>query len=184
MATKKTRATAVKLSQPTAILLTPIVDGVLSADTIFFEDVVRDTTSFLQDENDETSIQNEIYDDDILQNIYSGKYQFAATVGDTQQDLMSKLLGFSTNTAKTSAYAPAKFKEIWAKVSVVFENDGELVALTAPKLKLNSRASFESLATGMGQILLAGTAYPTPVTVDEGTVNTPFHIDYDFTMPA
>lgn len=189
MAVKYTDASAVKNIKPSYIVAT-LFDGTESGDTpngdtYVLEDVVQDTTSMSQDDNDTTDIDCETSDDPIISVVKNGKYQFSAEVGDTQKDLLVGLVGFTYDNAAKKAYAPAAYSKRYAKIDVVFENaDGSLNAYVIPKLQLNSKLTIESLNSNLGRIALAGTASPITVIVSGKSVRTPFYVDENYTLPT
>lgn len=133
--------------------------GVPVGDEIFeFDEVLRDTTSLSQDDNDVSDIENEVSDTPIEQFITLGKYQFAATIEDVQAPILIAFLGFKS--AGNTCYAPASYHDKYAKIVVVTRDQNDnLVALICPKVKLNSKMILESLNSALGGINLAGTAY-------------------------
>lgn len=189
MAVKNTDATAIKNIKPSYIVATLFAgtetDDTPIGDTYILEDVVRDTTSMSQDDNETTDIECETSDTPIISIVTTGKYQFAAEVADTQADLLKSLVGFTADASGKKSYAPAKYSKKYAKVDVVFENaDGSLCAYTIPKLQLNSKLLIESLNSNLGRISLAGTATNVTVTVGGKSIQTPFYVDENYTLPT
>lgn len=190
MATVKyTDASSVKNIKPSYIVATLFAgtetDDTPIGDTYVLEDVVEDTTSMSQDDNETTDIECETSDNPIISVVKSGKYQFAAEVADTQTDLLKALVGFEEDATGKKVYAPAKYTKRYAKVDVVFENaDGTLNAYVIPKLQLNSKLLIESLNSNIGRISLAGTAQNITVTVNGKKVQTPFYVDNNYTLPS
>jgi hypothetical protein len=130
----------------------------LSDDIYEFDEVLRDTTSLSQDDNDTSDIENEVSDTPIDQFLTLGKYQFAATVEDIQRALLIAFCGFSELNG--IAFAPSQYEDLWAKVVVVTRDQNKhKVALICPLLKLNSKLILESLNSALGGFSLAGTAY-------------------------
>lgn len=89
MAVNNTGATAKKFIKPSYIVATLFTgteeDDVPKGDSYILEDVVEDTTSIAQDDNDVNDIECETSDSPILSIVKLGKYQFAAEVADTQK---------------------------------------------------------------------------------------------------
>ena len=177
MAVNKTGATAKKFIKPSYIVATLFTgseqDDVPKGDSYILEDVVEDTTSIAQDDNDVNDIECETSDSPILSIVKLGKYQFTAEVADTQKDLLVALMGF----------APAQYKKLYAKIDVVFEEGETMTAFVVPKVQLNSKLMLESLNSNVGRINLAGTAYDANVSDGEKTIRTPFYVDSAYTLP-
>ena len=184
MAVTKTRSTAVKISKPYALLITPFSGDTLGTKTYQLQDVVRDTTSLIPDDNTVNDIENEYSDEPILSNVILGKTQFAATVGDVQKDLVKDLIGFTVDATSGKAYAPASYSDKYAKIDIVLKKGSGYVGYVCPKVLLNGKTTIESLSSGMAQIPLAGTAYSTDITDGTETYFSPWYIDYSYAMPS
>ena len=188
MTVKKTGATARIISKPKAIVATILNNngGVFTkGDTFIFEHVLKDSTKFSQDDPTKQTIENEVSDTAIKDVVTAGKYNFESTIEDIQPDLVCAMCGFVANTEKTKIFAPEGYKEIYAEIAVVLDGgDGKMVAEIAPKVQLNSKLILESLSSSLAGFSLAGTAYNTEVTDGEKKYNTPFYIDYNYTIPS
>lgn len=187
MATKvtSTGAGAIKLSKPSHIIVRPF-NGNAAGDNYYdLDDVVRDTTSISQDDNDTTDIERETSDAPIMSIVTTGKYQFAAEVADTQAPVLTALCGFTKGT-DGKIYAPSGYKLMYAEVAVVFDNaDGTThTALILPKLQLNSKTTIESLNSNLAKVALAGTGQLVEVKDGDVTRKTPFYIDPAYTLPV
>ncbi len=94
-----TGAGAVKFIKPDYIVAT-LFDGTETdesapkGDSYILEDVIEDTTSISQDDNDTTDIECETSDSPIISIVKLGKWQFAAEIGDTQKELLAALCDF------------------------------------------------------------------------------------------
>ena len=64
-------------------------------DSFILEDVVEDSTSISQDDNDTTDIECETSDSPIISIVKLGKWQLAAEIGDTQAALLAALCDFT-----------------------------------------------------------------------------------------
>lgn len=185
MAMTNTGATAVKLSKPTHIIVTPYDGDTKGAEVYDLEDVVRDTVSVSQDDNETTDIERETSDTPILSIVTTGKYQFAAEVADTQAGVLKSLCDFTVDT-DGKMYAPSTYATKYAEVAVVFTQGKKNVALILPKLQLNSKATIESLNSNLAKVALAGTAQLADITLKDAStkIKVPFYIDPDYTLPA
>lgn len=155
-------------------------------DSYILEDVVEDTTSISQDDNETTDIECETSDSPIISIVKLGKYQLAAEVGDTQAELLKSLCGFIADEAGKRTIAPSAYKPIYAKFDVVqTQPDGtKMVAYVLPKVQLNSKLTIESLNSNLAKIALAGTAKDITLTIGAKTYRTPFYINHDYTLPT
>ena len=190
---KKTSATAIKVAKPKFVFATLLTKGEGGAyeksETVYqLEDILADSTSLTQDENEVNTIDNELSDEPIMQNVTLGAWQFTTTVEDIQPDLLKDLCGFTVDGTKV--YAPNSYTERFAEVAVVLDGgvDGEgeqkYVAYVMPKLQLNARAILESLKSGMAGFALAGTAMSMEMTVKSTPTKVPVYIDQDYTLPT
>lgn len=187
-----TGSTAIKLVKPKYIVASLYTgaeaEGAEPAgDTFILEDVVRDTFSISQDDNDTTDIERETSDTPIKSIVTLGAWQIAAEVADTNGELLAGLCGFTYDATVKKAYAPSSYEERYAKVSVAFTNpkdNTKLSAYTLPKVQLNSKMTIESLNSNIGRIALAGTAQLAKVSVNGGTIDTPFYAEEEYTLPV
>jgi len=196
MAVKNTGATALKFVKPDNIVITLYngadgeADNDPKGDTYILDDVVRDTTSITQDDNETTDIERETSDTPILSIVTAGKYQLAAEVADTQSDLLVDVCDFEKDEKDNKVYAPQGYKIKYAKVAVVA---GKTAAIL-PKVQLNTKVTMESLNTNIGKIALAGTAQLANITIskkkssgsdfDTKVIKTPYYIDPNYTLPT
>lgn len=155
-------------------------------DSYILEDVVENTTSISQNDNETTDIECETSDSPIISIVKLGKYQLAAEVGDTQAELLKSLCGFIADEAGKRTIAPSAYKPIYAKFDVVqTQPDGtKMVAYVLPKVQLNSKLTIESLNSNLAKIALAGTAKDITLTIGAKTYRTPFYINHDYTLPT
>ena len=187
-----TGSTAIKLIKPKYIVATLYAGTEAdteepTGDTYILEDVVRDTFSISQDDNDTTDIERETSDTPIKSIVTLGSWQLSAEVADTNGTLLSGLCGFTYDSTAKKAYAPSSYEERYAKVTVAFTNpkdNTKLSAYTLPKVQLNSKMTIESLNSNIGRIALAGTAQLVKVTANDKQVDTPFYAEEEYTLPA
>jgi len=188
-----TEAASLKLKKPVYIVATEWQDTdteAASGDVWILEDVVRDTTSISQDDNDETDIDRETNDDPI-DTIYSkGKYQVSAEVADRNADLLAALAGYTIDETTGDAYAPGKYEDKYIQLDTVYkigENDDgsdKLMSMRVPKLKLATKDLIESLNSNLARINLAGTARNIKKTVNGKVIDSPFVQIKTYTLPT
>ena len=133
-------------------------------------DIVGDSLSFTPDDNTVNAKESEFKDDPLFENITLGKYQLAGTCIDFQNDVMKAIYGWYVDE-NGNAYAPNGYKDRFATIEIGFRNED--VILVAPKVKLNTKATFSTFKTGSSEGSLAGTAYSDALKVGEVTKNTP-----------
>lgn len=133
-------------------------------------DIVGDSLSFTPDDNTVNAKESEFKDDPLFENIALGKYQLAGTCIDFQNDVMKAIYGWEVDE-QGNAYAPNGYKDRFATIEIGFRNEN--VVLVAPKVKLNTKATFSTFKTGSSEGSLAGTAYSDVLKVGEVTRNTP-----------
>lgn len=161
---KFTGKTARKLSNPKYIVVTEFLASdkeEATGDSYILEDVLRDTTSFTQDDNDKTDIERETSDTPIKSIVKLGKRNVAATVDDWQDDVAKALAGYVLVGNKL--VAPASYKDKYVKFATVFNDDDAdsttgLIAAVYPKVMLDSKSLIESLNTQIAGIQIGGTA--------------------------
>lgn len=154
-------------------------------DSYILEDVVEDSTSISQDDNETTDIECETSDSPIISIVKLGKWQLAAEIGDTQAELLKALCGFTEDTAGNRTLAPSVYKAMYAKIDVVqVQSDGTMKAYVLPKVQLNSKLTIASLNSNLARIALAGTAKDIALTVGAKTVRTPFYVNHKYTLPT
>ena len=155
-------------------------------DSYILEDVIEDSTSISQDDNETTDIECETSDSPIISIVKLGKWQLAAEIGDTQAELLKALCGFIEDTTGNRTLAPSIYKALYAKIDVVqVQSDGTTMkAYVLPKVQLNSKLTIESLNSNLARIALAGTAKDIALTVGAKTVRTPFYVDHNYSLPT
>lgn len=157
MAITKTNTGRLVFSQAAYVNITPYKNEDEIGDVTYnVVDIVGDTLSFTPDDNTVNAKESEFKDDPLFESITLGKYQFAATCIDFQNDIMAAIYGWETDDAG-NAYAPTSYKDKYALIEIGFHNEDAIVV--APKVKMNSKATLASLKTGTGEGSLAGTAY-------------------------
>lgn len=185
----KTDGTHVTIFKPSHIYAQMLDDKGNAAGNIFdFEEVLRDTTTLSQDDNDTSEIENEVSDDPIKSLVTLGSFQFATTIEDIQADIVKSFCGFEEDPTTELVFAPAQYTEKHAVVVVVVPNGTKNVALIMPDLQLNTRMIIESLNSSLLGVNLQGTAQSKTITMGSGTdavdYKTPMVIDYDYALPT
>ena len=160
-----------------------------AGDTFIFDEVVRDTTTISQDENETTTIENEFSDDPIIEIVSLGKFQLAAEVADVQKDILVNFANYEYDDEAKKIYAPSAYEIKYAKIDLVFKNgtddqgNDKYKSLCIPKLQLNARMTAESMSSNLIRLNLAGTAKSVALTVKGVKKKKAAYINEDFTMP-
>lgn len=186
-----TGAGAFKFIKPDYIVAT-LFDGTETdesapkGDSFILEDVVENSTSISQDDNDTTDIECETSDSPIISIVKLGKWQLAAEIGDTQKALLAALCDFTDDATGKKTIAPSTYKAKYAKIDVVQvqPNGTTMEAYVLPKVQLNSKLTIESLNSNLAKIALAGTAKDIALTVGAKTFRTPFYVDHNYSLPT
>jgi hypothetical protein len=186
-----TGAGAFKFIKPDYIVAT-LFDGTETdesapkGDSYILEDVIEDSTSISQDDNDSTDIECETSDSPIISIVKLGKWQLSAEIGDTQKELLAALCDFTDDAAGKKTLAPSTYKAKYAKIDIVQvqSNGTTMEAYVLPKVQLNSKLTIESLNSNLARIALAGTAKDISLTVGAKTVRTPFYVDHNYSLPT
>ena len=128
--------------------------------------IVGDTTSSEQDENEVNELPHEFSIEPLYENINLGKKNFTTECIDFQNDVLKKLFGWNTETDKGgSAFAPITYKDLYCQIEMGFNSTDDIIVL--PKVKLNSRAVIASMKTDAARGNITGTCYSAYVTAGE-----------------
>lgn len=153
-----------------SIIFTPWEnESKLGADSYDLVNIVGDTTSSEQDENEVNEIAHEFSNEPLYENINLGKKNFATECIDFQNDVVKTLFGWTVDEAG-NAFAPIVYKPLYCKVEMHFNSTEDIIVL--PKVKLNSRAVIASLKTDASRGNITGTCYSAFVTAGETTRET------------
>lgn len=156
MATTDLAPTAWKLGNPTKILLTPYNGSVIGTTTYQLDDVVGDSFAITQEDNTTNTVEGETKSEAIFEIIKLGKYTVAFESGDIQKDFVVNAMGFTYDSTNKILYAPKNYKEVWAKIEIVF---GDLGSLVCPKVKINGKIDASSLQSNIVRGIISGTCY-------------------------
>ena len=193
---KRTSPTSLQVIKPDCLVATLYTGATTetadnpAGDTFIFDEVVRDTTTISQDDNDSTTIENEFSDDPILDIVSLGKFQFAAEVADIQTEILKNFANYTSDSTAKKLFAPAAYQKTYVKIDLVFKNgtdtDGsdKYMSICIPKLQLNSRLMVESMNSNIARLNLAGTATSVALTANGKTIKTAAYVNEDFTIPT
>lgn len=183
MSVIKTGSNSVTIAKPTYIVLTEFLGtetGAAEGDSYIIEEVIRDTTSISQDDNDETEIERETSDIPIQYIMTLGDYSFEAEVANISSEVLKALCGYTVGDDGT-AYAPTVYTDKYVQIDVALPNaDGSLTAVTLYKVKLASKLLIESLNSNPARISLAGKAMTLTIDGEDRVIA----INPNYTVPT
>lgn len=126
------------------------------SDTYDITEVVADTTSLEQAENDINSLDHEFSSAPLYENIQLGDKTFTCESIDLQNKVLAALFGWKVEG--DNVYAPVAYTDLYCTVEMAFNSTEDIVVL--PKVKLNSRAVIASMKTDASRATISGTCYP------------------------
>ena len=148
-----------------SILFTPYTDeSTLGETTYDLVNIVGDTTSVEQADNDVQTIEHEFSSSPLYESVTLGDKTFTCECIDFQNDVLKNLFGWDTEEGG-DAFAPLDYKDLYCKVEMQFNSTKDIVVL--PKLKMNSKAVLSSLKTDASRGTISGTCYPAYVKAGE-----------------
>lgn len=144
------------------LYFTPWTDESTLGDTTYdLVNIVGDTTTVEQAENDINSLEHEFSNEPLYENITLGEKSFTTECIDFQNIVLKALFGWKTDEAG-SALAPTTYKDLYCKIEMGFNSTEDVLVL--PKVKLNSRAVIASMKTDASRGNITGTCYSAYVT--------------------
>jgi hypothetical protein len=139
------------------IYFTPWTDeNTIGTTTYDLVNIVGDSTSSEQDENEVNEIAHEFSSEPLYENVNLGKKNFSTECIDFQNDVLKELFGWETDESG-NAMAPISYKPLYCKIELAFNSTEDIIVL--PKVKLNSRAVIASMKTDAAKGNITGTCY-------------------------
>lgn len=123
-------------------------------------EVVADTTTVEQAENESNALDHEFSSTPLYENIQLGDKTFACESIDLQNEVLKGLFGWTIDE-DGNAYAPVSYNELYALIELGFNSTEDVIVL--PKVLLNSRAVIASMKTDASRANINGTCYPAVV---------------------
>jgi hypothetical protein len=120
-------------------------------------EVVADTTTVEQAENESNALDHEFSSTPLYENIQLGDKTFACESIDLQNEVLKGLFGWTIDE-DGNAYAPVSYNELYALIELGFNSTEDVIVL--PKVLLNSRAVIASMKTDASRANINGTCYP------------------------
>lgn len=125
-------------------------------DTYDITEVVADTTSVEQADNDVNTIEHEFSSNPLYENIQLGDKTFTCESIDLQDAVLKDLFGW-TPIGSDGIAAPNAYKHLYATIELGFVNSADAIVL--PKVLLNSKAVIASMKTDASRATISGTCY-------------------------
>lgn len=119
-------------------------------------EVVADTTSIEQADNDVNTIEHEFSSNPLYENIQLGDKTFTCESIDLQDAVLKDLFGWQS-IGSDGVGAPNAYKHLYATVELGFVNSDDEIVL--PKVLLNSKAVIASMKTDASRATISGTCY-------------------------
>lgn len=153
-----------------ALLFTPWLDeSTLGTTTYDLVNIVGDTTSLEQAENEVNALEHEFSNEPLYEVINLGDKTFTTECIDFQNDVLTSLFGWQAG-GNDDAFAPIVYQDLYCQVEMQFNSTGSVIVL--PKVKLNSRAVIATMKTDASRGNITGTCYSAYVTAGSNTVET------------
>lgn len=130
--------------------------------------IVGDSTSVEQDENEVNELAHEFSNEPLYENVNLGKKNFTTECIDLRNDVLKQLFGWDVDG--DNAFAPTVYKDLYCKIELGFNSTDDVIVL--PKVKLNSRAVIASMKTDASRANITGTCYSAYVKAGTKTAET------------
>lgn len=145
------------------LYFTPWTDeSTLGTTTYDLVNIVGDTTSSEQDENEVNELPHEFSGAPLYENVNLGKKNFTTECIDFQNTVLKELFGWTVDD-DGHAFAPVTYNDLYCKIEMGFNSTKDIVVF--PKVKLNSRAVIASMKTDAARANITGTCYSAYVKV-------------------
>ena len=139
------------------LYFTPWTDeSTLGTTTYDIVNIVGDTTSVEQEDNEVNEIPHEFSSEPLYENVTLGNKTFTCECLDFQNDILKEMMGWDTDETG-NAFAPIQYKDLYCKIEMGFNSTEDIVVL--PKVKLNSKAVLSSMKTDASRGTISGTCY-------------------------
>lgn len=139
------------------LYFTPWTDeSTLGNTTYDIVNIVGDTTSVEQEDNEVNEIPHEFSSEPLYENVTLGNKTFTCECLDFQNDILKEMMGWDTD-ATGNAFAPIQYKDLYCKIEMGFNSTEDIVVL--PKVKLNSKSVLSSMKTDASRGTITGTCY-------------------------
>jgi hypothetical protein len=146
--------------------------GLMLADKTYeVVNIVGDTTSLEQEDNDVQEVEHEFSSTPLYEAVTLGKKTFTAECADYQEDVLVNLFGWDKGKDGTETkesviqYAPTGYKEFYAAIELGFNSSEKVVVL--PKVRLDSKVALASMKTDISRATITGSCYEAYIRVED-----------------
>lgn len=140
-----------------ALHFTPWTDeSTLGETTYDLVNIVGDTTSLEQAENEVNALEHEFSNEPLYEVINLGEKTFTTECIDFQNDVLKNVFGWEVSESG-DAFAPTVYEDLYCKIEMQFNSTDSVIVL--PKVKLNSRAVIATMKTDASRGNITGTCY-------------------------
>lgn len=152
------------------LYFTPWTDESTLGDTTYdLVNIVGDTTSLEQAENEVNELAHEFSSEVLYENVALGKKSFTTECIDFANPVLNALFGWDAESTE-DAFAPIVYTDLYCKIEMGFNSTDAIIVL--PKVKLNSRAVIASMKTDASRANITGTCYSAYVKTGNKEVET------------
>ena len=137
----------------------------LGSDIYDLVNIVGDSTSLEQAENEVNEIEHEFSSEPLYEAVTLGTKSFTTECVDYQNDVLKTLFGWKEVDGILAA--PSDYEELYCAIELGFNSTDKVVVL--PKVKMNSRAVLASMKTDVSRGNITGTAYSAWVKTSAGS---------------
>lgn len=130
--------------------------------------IVADTTSMEQADNEVNAIDHEFSNEPLYENVNLGEKTFSCECIDFQNEVLKTMFGWTI--VGDDAFAPIVYKDLYCKVEMHFNSTDDIIVF--PKVKLNSKAVIASMKTDVSRANLTGTCYSAWVNIANKSYDT------------
>lgn len=133
--------------------------------------IVGDSTSLEQEDNDVQEVEHEFSSTPLYEAVTLGKKTFTAECADYQEKVLVNLFGWEKGKDGTAdnesviQYAPTGYKEFYAAIELGFNGNKKVVVL--PKVRLDSKVTLASMKTDISRATITGSCYEAYIKVDD-----------------
>lgn len=144
----------------------------LNTDTYEIVNIVGDSTSLEQEDNDVQEVEHEFSSTPLYEAVTLGKKTFTAECADYQEKVLVNLFGWESGEVTEGEesdvqYAPTGYKEFYAAIELGFNSTDKVVVL--PKVRLDSKVALASMKTDISRATITGSCYEAYLTIGNKT---------------
>lgn len=144
----------------------------LDENTYEIVNIVGDSTSLEQEDNDVQEVEHEFSSTPLYEAVTLGKKTFTAECADYQEKVLVNLFGWESGEVTEGEesdvqYAPTGYKEFYAAIELGFNSTDKVIVL--PKVRLDSKVALASMKTDISRATITGSCYEAYLTIGNKT---------------